>query len=108
MTDYDNDAEKDSVAQDAGVFGYDKTGHCHRYDPVRGTVFVTVDGEVVHTEQLAPAAVPNWIEYVADKHGWIDQWFGSDVPQFERHQQARAQAADIRYQNAKTTSEATA
>ena len=107
--DYDTSGEK-SVAQRAGVIGYDRRGRCHRWDPVRATLYVTVDGDVVHTEELARPAVQHWIDYVrSEKCGWIDEWWNAETPAHDRHQAAKAQAADIRYNLAKETArEATA
>ncbi|MFD1588542.1 hypothetical protein ACFR9U_16310 [Halorientalis brevis] len=99
MTDYETSSEK-TVAQRAGVIGYDQRGRCHRWDPVRATLYVTIDGEVVHTEQLSRPAVRHWIEYVRDeKCGWIDEWWQCDDlgESKQRHRAAKAQAADIRY-----------
>lgn len=82
------------------VFGYDQRGRAHRYDAVRATVVVTLDGETVHEEQLAKPAVPEWIQFVAEKCGWVDQWWQADVLPVERHRSATARAADIRYERA--------
>lgn len=111
MTNYDNDSEKRTDASNhAAVIGYDQRGRCHRWDPVRATLYVTVDGDVVHTEELARPAVPHWIEYVReDKCGWIDEWWTAETPAYDRHRAAKAQAADIRYNLAKESAqEATA
>lgn len=70
MTDYEVDSQE-RTATDHPVFGYDQAGRAHGYDAVRATVVVTADGEVVHTEQLAKAAVPEWIAFIEDdKCGW--------------------------------------
>ncbi|MFD1586250.1 hypothetical protein ACFR9U_04605 [Halorientalis brevis] len=111
MTDYDNDSEKrTAVSNHAAVIGYDQRGRCHRWDPVRATLSVTVDGDVVHTEELARPAVQHWIDYVREeKCGWIDEWWNAETPAHDRHQAAKAQAADIRYNLAKDAAqEATA
>lgn len=84
------------------VFGYDEAGRAHRYDPVRATVIVTVDGEVVHTEQLAKPTVPSWFAFIRDeKCGWIDCWWDDDTVPVERHSAAKARDADIRDEMAK-------
>lgn len=103
----DNDTnDKKRTATDHPVFGYDQRGRAHRYDAVRATVVVTADGEVVHEEQLAKPAVPAWIEFVAETCSWLDCWWHAETLPVDRYRSAKAQAADIRYERAK--SEATA
>lgn len=62
--------------------------------------------DVVHTEELARPAVQHWIDYVReDKCGWIDEWWNAETPAYDRHQAAKVQAADIRYNLAKDTAQ---
>ncbi|WP_135363433.1 hypothetical protein [Halosimplex halophilum] len=106
MTEHESDTQEVTERQieRAGVFGYDKKGRAHRFDSVRSTIIVTVDGEVTHVEQLARHRVVNWIDFVATKCGWIDQWWTNtdSLDSMQRHQAARARAADIQYEQAAT------
>lgn len=100
MERYEADSQE-RTATDHPVFGYDRRGRAHRYDAVRATVLVTVDGDVVHTEQLAKPAVPRWIQFIREeKCGWLDEWWHADTLPVDRHQAAKARAADIRYEQA--------
>jgi hypothetical protein len=94
-------SRKKSDAQDlkehTAVFGYDQDGRTHHWNPVTATVVVTVDGDVEHTEELSREAVPEWIAFVDQQCGWIDQWWHAKRLNYERYRAAKAQAADIRY-----------
>jgi len=106
MNGNDTDTQEVTEAQleRSGVFGYDQEGRCHRYDRIRARVIVTVNDEVVHFEDLAQHRVVNWIDYVSAECGWIDQWWTNEggIESMQRHQAAKAQAADIQYQQAAT------
>jgi len=98
-TDFD---VSDAALDRAGVFGYDSHGQAHKYDSVRAQVIVTDDDGVAHVEHLARDRVVEWINYVADARGWIDQWWTVDdaAEAMRRQEIARAQAADRQYQQA--------
>lgn len=103
MTDYETSEQKSDaqeLKEHAAVFGYDQTGRCHRWNPLTATVVVTVDGDIEHTEELSREAVPTWIEFVAERCGWIDQWWHERRTSHQRYMAAKAQAADIRYNKA--------
>ncbi|QLH78665.1 hypothetical protein HZS55_15820 [Halosimplex rubrum] len=106
MSEHESDTQEVTEAQisRAGVFGYDAKGRAHQFDRVRARIIVTVDGEVDHVEDLAQHRVVNWIDYVASKCGWIDQWWTNtdSLDSMQRHQAARARAADIQCQQAAT------
>lgn len=93
----------DAQVQRAGVFGYDAKGRAHRYDTVRARIIVTADGDVEHVEDLARNRVVQWIDYVQQRVGWIDQWWsttnGPDVAR--RRRVAAQQAQDVRYERAR-------
>lgn len=100
MTDYKGDSQE-RTATDHPVFGYDQAGRAHRYDAMRATIVVTADTEVVHTEQLAKAVVPEWIRFVRERCGWLDCWWQADSLPADRHRAAKARATDIQYERAK-------
>lgn len=93
----------DAALERAGVFGYDRTGAKHMFDSVRAQVIVVAGDEVEHVEQLARDRVVEWIDYIAQNRGWIDQWYTTNdlADATKRRQIAEAKAADIRYEQAK-------
>lgn len=74
-----------------------EVGRCHRWNRVTATVVVTVDGQIDHTEELPREAVPEWLEFVAQRYGWIDQWGHDKHHSYEHYMAAKVEAADIRY-----------
>lgn len=95
------DETPNHINADAPIFGYDQTGRAHRWDPTTATVVVTVDGDVEHTEELSREAVPNWLEFVDEKCGWIAEWWHDTKPPWDKLQAVQSRAADIRYEQAK-------
>jgi len=100
---FDTQDVSDAALERAGVFGYDRTGAKHMFDSVRAQVIVVDGDEIEHVEQLARDRVVQWIDYIAQKRGWIDQWYTTAnlADATERRQIAEAKAADIRYNQAK-------
>lgn len=106
MTDNESDTQdvSDAALERAGVFGYDRNGFKHSYDPGRAQVIVQDGDDVIHVEQLGRDRVVQWIDFVAEeKSGWIDQWFTvADAGEAMRRQRvAEAKAADEQYEQAK-------
>ena len=101
----DNEANpqdySDRALEYAGVIGYDAKGRAHKYNRVTATIFVTIDGDVVHVEQLSRSHMGQWIDYVEDEVGWLDCWWFDTHPSLGRQDAAKARAADVRYELAK-------
>lgn len=60
--------ELSAVQRDKQPLGTDAKGRDHYWCPVRGRVWVTVDGEIEHIEQVQDLG--NWVEFVAERVGW--------------------------------------
>jgi hypothetical protein len=95
---FDSNADEQNAidARRIGIFGIDKTGAAHRYDAVTDTLVVTRDEEVVHETELGDRSMDEWIDFIDQKRGWIDQWFHErldPVTGAERMAAARSEVA---------------
>ena len=96
----------DRALEHAGVIGYDAKGRAHKYNRVTATIFVTIDGDVVHVEQLSRSRVGQWIDHADETVGWLDCWWFETHASIARQDAAKARAADIRYERAKQSTDA--
>lgn len=82
-------------ADHAAAFGVDASGSVHCYDRASNLLIVKdADGDVEYAKGLSPdrlTARDGWLNFVADRRGWIDEWLEEDVGLFEA--QARLEAA---------------
>lgn len=61
-----------------GVFGIDEAGSKHRVDRETGSIYVTTGGTIDRVQDVDPEdfdrEMAQWIQYVEEERGWIDQW----------------------------------